>query len=113
MVVIIKEKQEPDKYIDWAWCEEHQVAWEVIQDTYDWWVNRRPNRVDPLDGIDVPDDYMTIGEPDDKGHCYAVWGDYPEIHAAMAVANKIEQDWYEEDTEMMLRIVKIRHMLWT
>lgn len=113
LLVDYVEKQKPDQVIDWSSDKDHVDAWTTIMLVYTWWKYTRPERVDPLDEIEVPDDYMTIGEPDENGNCPAIWGDYPEIHAAMAVANKIEQDWYEEDTEMMLRIVKIRHMLWT
>ena len=63
LLVDYVEKQKPGEVVDWSWRDDYAEAWDVIQDTYDWWVNRRPARVDPLDGIDSPDDYFTLGKP--------------------------------------------------
>lgn len=113
LLVDYVEKQKPGEVVDWSWQDDRTEAWEAIQDTYDWWVNRRPARVDPLDGIDTPDDYFTFDEPDEHGNRLVIWGDYPEIHEAYLNATKIEQKWYEEDTNMIQRVVGIRGYLWT
>lgn len=42
-----------------------------------------------------------------------IWGDYPEISEKMAEANRLEAERYEEDTEMMRRIISVREYMWT
>lgn len=113
LLVDYVEKQMPDQIVDWTSDDQHIHAWDVIQDTYDWWVNRRPARVDPLQNIELPNDYMMFSEPDERGNRLVLWGDYPETHQALLNASKLEQEWYEEDTNFLLDVIKIRHMLWT
>ena len=107
------EKEKPEENIDWDWNEKHKQAWKVISDTYDWWKTRRPCREDILQDVVIPDDYMTFGEQDENGNYPVIWGDYPEISEKMAEANRLETERYEEDTEMMKRIVSVREYMWT
>ena len=107
------EKEKPEENIDWDWNEKHKQAWKVISDTYDWWKTRRPCREDILQDVVIPDDYMTFGEQDENGNYPVIWGDYPEISEKMAEANRLETERYEEDTEMMRRIISVREYMWT
>ena len=113
LLVDYVEKQMPDQIVDWTSDDQHIHAWDVIKDTYDWWVNRRPARVDPLQNIELPDDYMMFSEPDERGNSLVLWGDYPETRQALLDAGRLEQERYEEDTSFLLDVIKIRHMLWT
>jgi hypothetical protein len=61
---------------------------------YNWWVNERPKRIDVYESPY----YDEIKEK---------FGDeyYSEI-------NRIENMYYDEDTEMLIRLIKIRNFLW-
>ena len=62
-----------------------------IRELYEWWTKQRPNRDNPLTSI-------TAESHDEKY--------YKLIH-------DIEQDYYNEDTEMLIELIKIRNGLWT
>ena len=82
---------------------------------YDWWKNIRPARPDP---------YKTSGwsdlcdkrrkERDDDG----LWEDRTpeesqESKDRLEALNKIEEQYEQEDTDMLIRLIKIRRSLWT
>jgi len=82
---------------------------------YTWWVFDRPNRAE-LTAPEAPED-------DDSGRSimYRMSDVYrkkhPEYYAAFQKwctdHSKQEQDWDDEDTEMLIRLIKIRKSLWT
>lgn len=57
---------------------------------YDWWKNKRPNRIDP---------YKLFKKQEDEGH-------YLKI-------DDMEKNYDEEDTFMLIELIKIRKGLWT
>ena len=92
-------------------CDHQAVAAREIMALYDWWVNKRPARKDidapPYDhqGLDI---LAALDEDFDKKA-----SDYQAHHDAMEAQTKLEEEWREEDDEMLIRLVKIRHHLWT
>lgn len=79
---------------------------------YDWWTNIRPSRK-PIE-IDWPEDYMWSDElPNGMYQLRFEDEKYPHIAELAEKAHQQERDWYEEDTEMLIRLVKIRSHLWT
>lgn len=94
-------------------CEHQAVAAREIMELYDWWVNKRPARKE----IEVPsynhqgleDDFLACFDddfdresPDYKAHC-----------EAMDAQNSIDIEWNKEDDDMLIRLIKVRHNLWT
>lgn len=86
------------------------VAAREILELYRWWVNIRPNRV-PIDpgtynrqGLDMS---MLDADFDDKAP------DFIEYRKKLDELNKQEDEWAEEDTSMLVRLMKIRGSIWT
>jgi hypothetical protein len=69
---------------------------------YDWWKNIRPNRPDPyeLSGYAKLDH-----EFDDNPK--------PEVYKALEKVTEIENKYNDEDTEMLISLIKIKNSLWT
>jgi hypothetical protein len=65
------------------------VAQEMLT-LYKWWKVTRPLRVDPFEDVDLCDNLDTSHKIQD-----------------------LEDHYYEEDTEMLIRLIKIRKSLWT
>lgn len=81
----------------------------IIKELYLWWVDIRPVRMDPYDLIQ--DNY--------DGKLFKDWFydlDKPLSENKKIIYKKIdklEKDYYDEDTEMMKKLIKIRSSLWT
>lgn len=77
---------------------------------YTWWTEERPNRVDPSDVSGINEFY-----DNDKGD---IFRDRPpeedaKLKSMREIEYDIEQRYQIEDTEMMIRLIKIRDGLWT
>jgi hypothetical protein len=89
------------------------IAATEITELYKWWTEIRPNRPDPYvvsgweahseqqrkRGIDMFDD-----DPEE---------DRDAFRAIMDKNREIERQYDEEDTEMLIRLIKVRKSLWT
>jgi hypothetical protein len=85
-----------------------------VFDLYTWWTEIYPKRMDPYDasgwsdfcekrrnnGDDVFDDEKTDEER-------------AESKRILDLCHELESNYDKEDTEMMIRLIKIRHSLWT
>jgi hypothetical protein len=86
---------------------------------YKWWTETRPARPDPHEssGLNTiyaqrranrndDDDYDFMGENDSE---------YQKLESkkAMNICHHIEEEYEKEDTEMMIRLIRIRRGLWT
>ena len=95
---------------DEAPSSQAEAAKEVLF-LYDWWVNVRPNREDPMEVSGWSaycDTYRDEGlfamfDKDDGV-------DTKSMHDKM---RELETQYDEEDTEMLIRLIKIRGYLWT
>jgi hypothetical protein len=82
---------------------------------YKWWKETRPKRPDPMDASGWSD-YCDSRKKDDD-----LWPDLEDeteeerarASEIRAILRKMEHDQEEEDTEMLIRLVKLRHSLWT
>jgi hypothetical protein len=84
-----------------------------ILELYKWWVEKRPKRPDPMDEsgwsaicrrLEInEEDYFTFENDDDD----------QESTQALNLCNKIEEAYNKEDEDMMIRLIKVRHGLWT
>lgn len=76
---------------DYGKPTQQAISAKKIYELYNWWINERPNRVDP---------YCVFSkEKDGKNY-------YRKI-------NKMENDYDKEDTNMLIDLIKIRGSLWT
>lgn len=87
------------------------IAAREIAILYDWWINKRPSRK----RIKIPHytdqglgDLSVLDEDFDKDA-----EDYKQSKDAMDAQAKLDIEWDEEDNEMLIRLIKIRHDLWT
>ena len=82
---------------------------------YTWWTEVYPSRPDPYEASgwsaiceqrrNSGRDFFDIDDDDAEEH--------KERHAALDRCDKIEQQYRQEDEDMMIRLIKIRDSLWT
>lgn len=104
----------------------HQAlrAKEVLE-LYHWWLNVYPQRPDPHEAsgwsalCDARRQRIRDENDDDEDEDLAFLGDdrtpeeRDESRRVLDLCHKIEQQYEDEDTEMMIRLIKIRNGLWT
>ena len=90
----LRDCPDDDDFYDLNTCSK-QSANEVLE-LYTWWTETRPLRPDPWD-------QYTAEELDDNETSYDL---YKKI-------SNLESSYYEEDTEMLVRLMKVRSFLWT
>lgn len=90
-----------------------------ILDLYNWWTQVYRNRPDPMDASgwsaycnakreEVGNDSVMSFMRETKNKDLKKQGD-----KAMKLLHKIEADYEKEDEEMLIRLIKVRHGLWT
>lgn len=82
---------------------------------YDWWRNVRPNRADPHDASGWTE---LCEKRRQGGRDLLDFEDRSEeeqqaTRESLDLCHKIEEQYFEEDTEMMTRLIKIRRGMWT
>ena len=81
---------------------------------YKWWIEVYPNRPDPHDASGWSE--YCDRKRDEGGHFFGEAKD-PELkelgRVALDKTHEIEQAYEAEDEEMLIRLIKIRHSLWT
>lgn len=86
-----------------------------IKSLYLWWTEVYPNRPDPYDASGYSEVCEKIRLAND-GELFMDTKD-PKLkkqqNRAHKLLHKIEQEYEKEDTEMMIRLIKVRHSLWT
>lgn len=90
------------------------VAAKEIYELYNWWKYVRPNRADPYDesGWSAHCDHMRK----DADDLFLEEKTEEEKKACSAALNKLESleaQYDREDEEMLIRLIRIRHHLWT
>jgi len=89
-----------------------------ILDLYKWWTEVYPKRPDPHD-VSGWSEYCDLmrKEKGDGIRWIGVESSVKETRAlgkkALKLTHKIEQDYEKEDEAMMIRLIKVRHGLWT
>ena len=82
---------------------------------YNWWKKERPNRPDPHDASGWTA-YHDEKEGDSLDHILSKEKNEKESEherALLELAGKIEKEQDDEDTEMFIRLIKVRSFLWT
>ena len=86
-----------------------------IYDLYTWWTEIRPNRLDPHDA----GGWTEVCEEIRKANGGKIsLGNTPKHlrskqNKALNETQRIEEQYEKEDEEMMIRLIKVRHRLWT
>jgi hypothetical protein len=89
-----------------------EVAKEIIT-LYKWWTETYPNRPDPMD-----ESGWSAYCKDKRNRGFNILEDDPEENKVntrniLDKMRKIEKEYEAEDTEMLIRLIKIRRSLWT
>lgn len=97
------------------------AAQEIIE-LYRWWKEERPKRADPMDvsgwsnycdqkrkeGEDRGEDEFTSLFRSDQSEA-----DQEQKKRILDLCGKLEQEQEDEDTRMLIRLVRVRHRIWT
>jgi len=91
------------------------VKAQEILDLYTWWTEVYPNRPDPHDASGWS--AYCDAQRELNGDRLFGGNTTPELKKlstkSLKLLKKIEADYEKEDTEMMIRLIKVRHGLWT
>lgn len=117
MTLAEEKPDDPDYY---AMPEQAAKAKETLV-IYKWWKYTRPLRKEPGEevGLYLWYDEMRVKYGDKDSDMWGILGrkyseeDEAEHRRLLDESNKVEGDQYDEDSEMMIRLVKLRHSLWT
>ena len=85
-----------------------------IRELYNWWKNVRPSRPDPYD----KSQWNKICDNRREKYGDIFWENCDEEEQAESrksidMIDKIETQYYDEDTQMMTRLINLRRSLWT
>jgi hypothetical protein len=92
------------------------VAAQEILDLYHWWTEEYPNRAEPHDvsGWSELCDRRRSNDPDDiLGMDDQTKEQRAESRRILKQLHKIESEYEREEESMMIRLIKVRHSLWT
>ena len=112
-------------YMKWATTDPECITCgqgsssQKIWDLYEWWTVTRPARPDPWTSKELDEAHKlndTLGdtfikEPD--GKFYTMREFHPAYSEALEVADKLDTQYYEEDTEKLKALIDIRTAMWT
>lgn len=92
-----------------------EAAAEIIA-LYEWWTTVYPNRPDPMDASGWSQ--ICSRRRERNSSLLSLLGDKSteeaeEIAEALKLCTEIEQQYDAEDTEMLIRLVKVRKSMWT
>ena len=113
---VIQEKPE-DKTIKsevFVWEKENDKCQKII-DLYTWWTVDRPARKDPYDEVNrlIQEHKEKTGEYCHTIHILTNKKIPPKISKAYKKAHKETDRRYEEDTQKLVELIKLRGSLWT
>jgi hypothetical protein len=105
------EDDHPDRYKP---SRQAETAKEILE-LYNWWTKIYPNRPDPMDASgwsayceqirQSGRDFLDFEDRTDE--------EQQQSGRALDLSNEIEDKYNKEDEEMMIRLIRIRHSLWT
>lgn len=93
--------------VAWNEDENHQWAWKELNEIYHWWTVTYPSRKMP----DAPEisHKKIFGEDQEKfkeDPDVIAWNEWCNQH------NHIEEQWCEEEEQMLIKVAKVRKYLW-
>jgi hypothetical protein len=105
------------EHLEWAMgledCTDQSFHATEQLDLYLWWTKVRPARVDPFD--EVPENHLGIRDLFSEGTDLTdLQREQREAYmTAIRKAGEIEEQYEEEDTKQLIRLMKVRRGLWT
>jgi hypothetical protein len=114
----IKDRREAAfAYLDWEIGLGEEVSHQShkaqeVKEIYIWWKDIRPKRIDPMDeagwtehceGLEFAAMFNNDKTPEERAH----------VKIMLDEISRLQQIQEDEDTEMLLRVMKIRKELWT
>ena len=104
-----------------GWCQEDHpdfgkpapqaASAREIYELYQWWTVKRPQRPDPYDvsGWSAYCEQRRLADPDD----WITGADKEDTGPMLKIIDDLEQQFDQEDEDMLIRLIKIRRALWT
>jgi hypothetical protein len=89
---------------------EQAIQSRELQELYEWWKLKRPLRKDPdeLSGwkthCEISEDHLFDNDISEEK--------IEEVNQILTMLDNIEQSQYDEDTDMLIRLIKLRRHLW-
>lgn len=88
--------------------DEKQARWVEMNELYTWWTETRPNRKE-LEFPKLPEEWGMLAVVNED------FENEPRILEWKAISklyHEQETNWLQEDDEMLIRLIKLRHDLW-
>jgi len=106
---------------DKHYCKPTQqaIAAKEIIELYTWWTQVYQNRLDPMDASGWSEFCARMQAQHPTGSIFAILGrtknkeQKKEEQKIIKLMSKIEAQYEKEDTEMLMRLIRIRNSLWT
>jgi len=92
------------------------LAARETEELYRWWTEVRPNRPDPWEASNLTEVFRKYTEKYGKTFPLGITlpeNEQQEYLAASDLQHAIDEGYENEDTEMLIRLVKLRRALWT
>lgn len=105
------EKEKPFEHIDWDHDEKHQYAGSEIKSLYSWWKESYLCRESVMETF--PDNLRPGLDDWIDNHGSEGETKWPEYHLALRELWEQEERWNKEETDNLIRLIKIRPYLWT
>jgi len=96
-----------------AAIERQEANRKELKALYLWWKNVYPNRKDPIETADSPNFDDMWGNDAAKRKAWDESEAGKKWHEACQKSWEFDDLCDKEDTEMMIRLIKVRHSLWT
>jgi len=120
------EKEKPFEVTVWDENQDDANKAQTLKNLYHWWTVIRPNRVDSYDikemketenkeDFDLDTMFEVNGTDEDGDPASYLWknNDTDERKAARKIADKVEEGYESEDTQMLHMLIDIRKYMWT
>jgi len=119
MAILVEYLEKEAHQIDWTWCPEIIETKKEMDAIYQWWTHDRKVEHDIYDALLTKAygfENCTVFEPTEDPRLAALRftkeGD-PEWEADCTKCRELERALEEKDEEMMIRLIKIRKVLWS
>jgi len=93
--------------VDWSSDPQHQESEKEFMDLYKWWTEERPKREDNYPSMSEYGIEGGLADLDRSSPGYKRWNEAHDEY------NKQQEEYDNEDTEMLIRLVSIRRRLWS
>lgn len=100
-----------EDHADWGKPTPQAERAREILDLYNWWTQIRPQRVDSMITSGWSDycERRRLADPDD----WLLSKDQEDTTGMLEQMNRIDAEFDQEDEDMLIRLIKVRHALWT